>query len=115
MNGNIVRIRLHDQKICCGGARLTIWGIVLPVPRVEEPMPFTIPPKEVTKVALRLKHLIEQVIPYEIDQGRVTGAHGAVLTRNVEQTAKDAAGKENKACVVFSLLVCKHWFKRQST
>ncbi|KAL9105630.1 MAG: hypothetical protein Q9227_009242 [Pyrenula ochraceoflavens] len=76
------------------------------------PSPF--PAKEVTKVALRLKYQVEQVIPCELDQGIITKANSQVITRKVIQTAREAGGSGYKACVVFCLLVCKRWFKRQA-
>jgi len=80
----------------------------------SEPLPSAIPPAEVTKVALRLKYQIERVIPYELEEWKITRANSAVITRKVEQTAKEAGGEEYGACVVFGLLVCKRWFVSQS-
>lgn len=77
-------------------------------------LPSAFPAKEVTKVALRLKYQIEQVIPCEIEQWKVTKANSSIITRKVIQTAKEAGGSEYGACVVYSLLVCKRWFKRQA-
>lgn len=76
--------------------------------------PAEMPPKEVTKVALRLKFQIEQVIPIELDEGKITKANSAVITKKVIKTAKEAGGTEYKACVVYCLLVCKRWFKKQA-
>lgn len=73
-----------------------------------------IPPAEVTKVALRLKYQIEQVIPCELEESRVTSANSPVITRKVIRTAKDAGGEEYKGCVVYCLLVCRRWFQRQA-
>jgi hypothetical protein len=73
-----------------------------------------IPPAEVTKVALRLKYQIEQVIPCEMEESKVTRANSAVITRKVIKTAKEAGGEENKGCIVYCLLVCKRWFQRQA-
>ncbi len=73
-----------------------------------------VPAKEVTKVALRLKYQIEQVIPCEIEESKIVKANSPVITKKVVQTAKEAGGKEHAACVVYCLLVCKRWFKRQA-
>lgn len=73
-----------------------------------------VPPEEVTKVALRLRHLIEQCVPCELEESLVTQAHSRVITTNVIKAAKEAGGEQNRACVVFCLLVCIRWFKRQS-
>ncbi|MCJ1328433.1 hypothetical protein MMC10_005110 [Thelotrema lepadinum] len=72
------------------------------------------PPNEVTKVALRLKHQIEQVIPIELDEWKITKANSPIITRKVIQTAKQAGGKEFPSCIIYCLLVCKKWFERQA-
>ncbi|KAL8858920.1 MAG: hypothetical protein Q9178_004599 [Gyalolechia marmorata] len=72
------------------------------------------PPEDVTKVALRLKYQIEQVIPCELEEWKVTKANSPIITKKVIQTAKEAGGKDHRACVVYCLLVCLRWFKRQA-
>ncbi|KAL8993817.1 MAG: hypothetical protein Q9169_006061 [Polycauliona sp. 2 TL-2023] len=72
------------------------------------------PPEDVTKVALRLKYQIEQVIPCELEEWKITKANSPVITKNVIRTAREAGGKDHKACVVYCLLVCLRWFKRQA-
>jgi hypothetical protein len=86
---------------------------VLPTRRDEIP-PSPIPAKEVTKVALRLKYQIEEVIPCELPEERVEQAHSTIITTGVIATAKNAGGEENRACVVYCLLVVKKWFKQQA-
>ncbi|KAJ9605414.1 Calcium channel yvc1 [Cladophialophora chaetospira] len=76
--------------------------------------PSAYPPKEVTKVALRLKYQIEEVIPFEIDEAKVVAANSGIITAKVTQTAKEAGGKDYASCVVYALLVCKRWFKKQA-
>lgn len=71
-------------------------------------------PEEVTKVALRLKYQIEQVIPCELEEWKITKANSPVITHKVIMTAKEAGGTEYASCVVFCLLVCARWFKRQA-
>lgn len=88
-------------------------SIVLPSTRGEA-LESAIPPAEVTKVALRLKYQIEHVIPCELEESQVTRANSPVITRNVIETAKEAGGEEYKGCVVYCLLVCRRWFKRQA-
>ena len=73
-----------------------------------------ISPEEVTKVALRLRHLIEQCVPCELEESLVTQAHSRVITTKVIKAAKEAGGEQDRACVVFCLLVCIRWFKRQA-
>lgn len=72
------------------------------------------PAKEVTKVALRLKYQIEEVIPIELPQDKIEAANSGVITQKVVETAKQAGGKDYAACVVYGLLVCKRWFTRQA-
>lgn len=86
---------------------------MLPTRRDNIPPP-PISAKEVTKVALRLKHQIEQVVPCELEEALVTKPHSHVITPAVVQTAKEAGGKDHKACVVYCLLVVKRWFKSQA-
>ena len=76
--------------------------------------PSAIPAKEVTKVALRLKYQIEQVIPIELDEAKITKANSPVITEKVIRTAREAGGEEYKSCVVYCLLVVKRWFMKQS-
>jgi hypothetical protein len=86
---------------------------LLPTSRDHGP-PSPIPAKEVTKVALRLKYQIEQVVPCELEEDLITKPHSNIVTEAVIKTAKEAGGDEYKACVVFCLLVVKRWFKRQA-
>jgi hypothetical protein len=87
---------------------------VLPTAHESLP-PSPIDAKDVTIIALRLKHQIEQVIPCELNSERITQAHSDVITPAVISTAKSAGGQDQKACVVFCLLIVKKWFKRQAT
>jgi hypothetical protein len=68
----------------------------------------------VTKVALRLRYLIEKCVPCELEESSITRAHSHVITSSVIQTAKEAGGAEYDACVVYALLVNKRWFKKQA-
>ncbi|KAF2742283.1 hypothetical protein M011DRAFT_412874 [Sporormia fimetaria CBS 119925] len=86
---------------------------LLPTRREHRPPP-PIPAKEVTKIALRLKHQIEQVIPCELEEAQITKPHSPILTDAVLNTAREAGGEDHKACVVYCLLVVKKWFKRQA-
>lgn len=80
----------------------------------DEALPSAIPAAEVTKVALRLRYLIEQCVPCELEEDLVTKAHSRVITPQVIKAAKEAGGTEYGACVVYCLLVNKRWFKRQA-
>ncbi|QIX00630.1 hypothetical protein AMS68_006147 [Peltaster fructicola] len=77
----------------------------------------TTSPRDVTIVCLRLKYQIEQVIPCELPEERITAAHSNVITQAVVKTAQAAgtiADVDNSACVVFGLLVVKNWFRKQA-
>ena len=73
-----------------------------------------IPAADVTKVALRLKYQIEQVVPCEMEEWKITKANSPVITRKVVKTAQEAGGEEHRGCVVYCLLVCHRWFTRQA-
>ncbi len=86
---------------------------VLPFHRQEE-LESAIPAIEVTKIALRLHRLIQEVIPFDMEQDQVTQAHSPIITAKVVQVAREAGGQDNQACVVFCLLINKRWFEHQS-
>jgi len=86
---------------------------LLPTRRDHIPPP-PVPANEVTRVALRLKHQIEQVIPCELEEQQITRPHSHILTPAVVATAKEAGGEQYKGCVVYCLLVVKKWFRRQA-
>lgn len=81
---------------------------------VDESLQSAIPAPEVTKIALRLRHLVEEAVPVEMDEGLVTTPHSKVVSKKVVRAAKEAGGPDNGPCVVYCLLVCKRWFKHQS-
>ena len=80
----------------------------------EEGIPSAISPVEVTKVALRLRYLIEECVPCELEEAAITQSHSRIITRKVVKAAKEAGGREYGACVVYALLVNKRWFKLQA-
>lgn len=67
------------------------------------------------------------MVPCELEEDRITAAHSNIITRSVIATAKSAGkiqspGNPNassdpdySACVIYCLLVCKKWFKKQAT
>ncbi|KAI1200667.1 hypothetical protein F5X97DRAFT_292535 [Nemania serpens] len=73
-----------------------------------------IPAPDVTKVALRLRYLVQECVPCELEQQQITQPHSKVITHKVIRAAKEAGGAENGACVVFCLLVVKRWFRHQA-
>lgn len=87
--------------------------VVLPTYH-EDAIPSAIPAPEVTKVALRLRYLIEESVPCELEETRITESHSRVITTAVIKAAKEAGGRDYGACVVYSLLVNKRWFKKQA-
>ena len=66
-------------------------------------MESAIPPEEVTKICLRLRHLVQECVPCELDEARITTPHSKVITPKVIQAAKEAGGADNKGCVVSHL------------
>ena len=73
-----------------------------------------IPAPEVTKICLRLRHLIRECVPCEMDTGRVTSPHSKIITHKVIKAAKEAGSPEHRGCVVYALLVNQHWFKHEA-
>lgn len=92
---------------------LIIGSEVLPSFRDAIHIESAIPAPEVTKVALRLRYLIEEAVPCELEEEQITRPHSKVITKNVVRAAQEAGGPDNKACVVYCLLVVKRWFKHQ--
>ncbi|KAM3423689.1 hypothetical protein BST61_g1102 [Cercospora zeina] len=91
---------------------------LLPTHR-ETNIPSAFPAQQVTFTALRLKYQLEQVIPCELPEERVTAPHSNVITPAVIKTAKSAgkvsgSDEDYGSCVVYCLLIVKHWFKRQA-
>ncbi|KAE8448654.1 hypothetical protein EG329_009079 [Mollisiaceae sp. DMI_Dod_QoI] len=80
----------------------------------EDAIPSAIPAPDVTKVALRLRYLIEESVPCELEETRITESHSRIITTAVVKAAKEAGGREYGACVVYCLLVNKRWFKKQA-
>jgi len=73
-----------------------------------------IPPAEVAKTCLKLRHLIQECIPCEMEESKVTRAHSRIITKKVIDAAKSAGGEEARGCVVFCLLVNKRWFAHEA-
>lgn len=88
--------------------------MILVLPHHHEHIQSAIPAPEVYKVCLRLRLLIQECIPCEMEEDKVTRAHSRVITKKVIQAAKEAGGFENRGCVVFCLLVNTRWFRHES-
>jgi hypothetical protein len=54
-------------------------------------------PKEVTKVALRLRYLLEECVPCELHEEKITRLHSKIITDKVLKAAKEAGGEEYSA------------------
>ena len=92
---------------------------LLPSHSADDHLGSAIPAKEVTYIALRLKYMLEQVIPCELPEERVTQPHSDILTDGVVKTARSAGkvsgmDKDYGCCVVYCLLMCKKWFALQA-
>ncbi|KAL6808943.1 calcium permeable channel [Trichoderma sp. SZMC 28013] len=86
---------------------------LLPQLRNEE-IDSAIPPADVTKVCLRLRHLVQECVPCEMEESRITAPHSRIITPNVVRAAKEAGGQEYKGCVVYALLVNQRWFNHEA-
>ncbi|TFB04989.1 Calcium channel YVC1 [Trichoderma ghanense] len=85
------------------------------LPRLHnEEIDSAIPPVDVTKVCLRLRHLVQECVPCEMEESRITAPHSRILTPHVIRAAKEAGGQEHKGCVVYALLVNQRWFKHEA-
>lgn len=62
-----------------------------------------IPAKEVTKVALRLRYLVQECVASELEESVITNPHSRIITPAVLKAAKNAGGTEHGACVVRGL------------
>ncbi|OTA06708.1 Ca2+ permeable channel [Trichoderma parareesei] len=80
----------------------------------NEEIDSAIPPVEVTKVCLRLRHLVQECVPCEMEESRITAPHSRIITPHVIRAAKEAGGQEHKGCVVYALLVNQRWFKHEA-
>lgn len=72
---------------------------VLPTFRNEH-LKSAVPPAEVTKVCLRLRHLVQECVPCEMEESRITTPHSRIITPQVVKAAKEAGGNEYRGCVV---------------
>ncbi|KAG6013619.1 hypothetical protein E4U54_006527 [Claviceps lovelessii] len=80
----------------------------------HDQMRSAVPAPEVTKVCLRLRHLVQECVPCEMEETKVTTPHSRIITHKVIQAAKEAGGVENRGCVVYCLLVNQRWFKHEA-
>lgn len=57
------------------------------------------------KVCLRLRHLIRECVPCELEESAITRSHSTVITSKVVQAAKEAGGQKYRSCVVREALI----------
>ncbi|ODQ55443.1 hypothetical protein SAICODRAFT_76435 [Saitoella complicata NRRL Y-17804] len=70
-----------------------------------------------TKVALRIRYLVQEIIPVAYKESHVTKPNSRIITNDVIELVRTRAGvdsKETNACVVYALLMCRRWFMKQS-
>jgi hypothetical protein len=86
------------------GIPISPWRTALTYPVLphhnNENIVSAIDPAEVTKVCLKLRQLVQECVPCEMEEDKVTRPHSRIITQKVIKAAKDAGGQENKACVV---------------
>lgn len=78
--------------------------LVLPHHHNNEHAVSAIDPAEVTKVCLKLRRLIQECVPCEMEENKITRPHSRIITQKVIKAAKGAGGQENRACVVCTTL-----------
>ena len=49
-----------------------------------------------TKIALKLRHLIEEAVPVEVDTDLIIKPHSRIITKKVLKTAKEAGSREHR-------------------
>ncbi|KAK8104978.1 hypothetical protein PG999_008337 [Apiospora kogelbergensis] len=109
----VSRRRDRDESAVTDSLLATPGYAVLPTYR-ERHIESAIPAEEVTKIALRLRYLIEEAVPCELEVDDVCRPHSRIITPKVVQAAKEAGTPERRACVVFCLLVVHRWFMHQA-
>ena len=53
-------------------------------------------------------------MPCELEEWKIAKANSPIITAKVVQAAKEAGGQDHAGCVIYCLLVCLRWFKRQA-
>lgn len=81
--------------------------------------------KHVLKIAIRVKDIIDNIIPIEFDEIAITRPDSKVLNDNVYELVLRAAGgkgdgsagtssRRYRACLIFVLLIVKRWYRQSS-
>lgn len=82
-------------------------------------------PRQVLRIALNLKYLIDQVVPIQFNEDLLTSPFSEILTSKVVQLAREAAGgkgngkintssRKYRAVLIFCLLKVSHWYQRMA-
>ncbi|EPS45323.1 hypothetical protein H072_668 [Dactylellina haptotyla CBS 200.50] len=79
-----------------------------------EDAPTGIDAKTVTLISMRIKYLVEETIPCELEEDQIIKPHSPILTSKVIELCRNAGGEESGSCVIYCLLVCLEWFRWQS-
>lgn len=95
---------------------------LLPTVEVEDFLSLSRPtPKHILKIALRVKELIDIIVPIQFDEGAITRSDSPVITDNIISLVKQAAGgkgdgtkgtssRRYRATLIFVLLTVKRWY-----
>lgn len=113
LNGEMKHDTVSPATISLPQFHTNFPSTVLPT-YTDEDVASAIPPADVTKIALRLKYLVEEIVPCELPEDDIVLPHSKIITKAVVKTASSAGGGDHDACVVYCLLVNKRWFKRQA-
>ncbi|KAK9468381.1 hypothetical protein V1512DRAFT_102582 [Lipomyces arxii] len=74
-----------------------------------------ITPKQVTTVALKLKHIIDTIVPLEVKESRITRPdNNTILSTEIIAFAKSTPSQEERPCIVFALMTCYSWYRELS-
>jgi hypothetical protein len=78
-------------------------------------------PRQVLRICLNLKHLIDKIIPVQFEESQVLSPDSRILNPNVIQLALEAAGGDGdgepgtssrnyRSCLIFALLKVSGWY-----
>ncbi|BFZ62032.1 Calcium channel yvc1 [Saitoella coloradoensis] len=99
------------------GRQDTSRGALLPYSENDLHRSPAISAQHCTKVALRIRYLVQEIIPVAYKESHVTKPNSRIITSDVIELVRTRAGvdsKETNACVVYALLMCRRWFMKQS-
>ena len=88
---------------------ILIWKFAVLPSYHDDGIPSAFPAAEVTKTAIRLRYLINECVPCELEEDKITQAHSKIITDKVVKAAREAGGNEYAACVVWSSETSIQW------